>query len=631
MNELEKEKAYLPRTIAVYFFVLIVVPASLLGAVELSLRASGFGQSYPLFVPSSQQSEYLMPNPDLIKRFFHLGANTPSVSPDTVYFKQQKSPSSLRVVIMGGSTAAGFPYGRFGSPAGMLQYQLIAMYPERDIEVISVAMSSVNSYALRDIADEVAAINPDAVIIYSGHNEYLGVMGVGSNYSLADSYATNLLFLKLKDLRLFQLLQWLLTSDPTKNSGEESSKIYSDPISSQGARTVMAKMAKERNILFDSDLYQAGLDQFANNLQAIINTFTHHKIPVVIGNLVANEKSLVPFQSSPKEAPSLAQLLATDSITNDKLTNEKLSAAKQNIESFPTSADAHYALGQLYLDGAGDLTTETRHQTALSHFRRALDLDSLRFRAPTAFNDIIQQTRNVRGVTVADVEAKFRQHSQFGIIGEELLLEHVHPNVKGYELLSEVLLESLLEALQLPSEKAPRVQHTLTRVDDATAAQKIARLISDYPFNQRESKERLPVHSKIPIGLSRFIDQRKAGYPWLKQQPELLSYFESQRNWQDAAKVVSALSFALPFDGQIAFAAANAQLRVNDIKRALFFARRAVQLEPNQERYLLTLAECWFKLQKMTKAVNTLKQVLYLNPANDRAKRYLRLLESKGV
>ena len=635
MNESNDKQAPFLRTIAVYLIVILLVPVALLGVLELSLRLGGFGQTYPLFVPSSQQTEYLMPNPNLIKRFFHMGSETPSVSPDTVYFKQQKSPHSLRVVVMGGSTAAGFPYGRFGSPAGMLQYQLIAMYPERDIEVISVAMSSVNSYALRDIADEVVAINPDAVIIYSGHNEYLGVMGVGSNYSLADSYVANLLFLKLKNLRLFQLMQWLLASGPDSDSGEESSKIYSDPISSQGARTVMAKMAKERHIAFDSELYRAGLEQFANNLRATIDVFKQHRIPVVIGNLVANEKSLAPFESLPKEGLSLLQGHSEE---------KQLAIAMSNIEQYPTSADAHYALGQLYL-------AETSRQQALSHLQQALNFDTLRFRAPTAFASIIRQLASADGVTLADVEAKFRQHSQLGIIGSELMLEHVHPNVAGYELLSEALVESLLEALSLPAVKSPTSKHTLTPVDEATAAHKIAVLTSDYPFKQTEfiqagktddsvdsGKSSHAANSvtsvtqkPIALGLRRFIKQREEGYPWLKQQPELLHYFESRRNWQEAAKVISALSFALPFDGQLAFAAANAQLRVNDIKRALFFARRAVQLEPTEERHLLTLAECWFKDQQTNKARHTLEQVLLLNPANTKAKQYLRLLKQEAV
>jgi hypothetical protein len=45
-------------------------------------------------------------------------------------------------------------------------------FPSREVEVISTAMAAVNSYALLDFADEIIAQQPDAVVIYVGHNEY---------------------------------------------------------------------------------------------------------------------------------------------------------------------------------------------------------------------------------------------------------------------------------------------------------------------------------------------------------------------------------------------------------------------------------------------------------------------------
>ena len=42
-------------------------------------------------------------------------------------------------------------------------------------------MAAVTSYVLLDFADEIIAQQPDAVVIYTGHNEYLGIGGVGSS------------------------------------------------------------------------------------------------------------------------------------------------------------------------------------------------------------------------------------------------------------------------------------------------------------------------------------------------------------------------------------------------------------------------------------------------------------------
>ena len=41
-------------------------------------------------------------------------------------------------------------------------------------------MSAVSSYTLLDFSDEIVDYQPDAILIYAGHNEYLGILGVGS-------------------------------------------------------------------------------------------------------------------------------------------------------------------------------------------------------------------------------------------------------------------------------------------------------------------------------------------------------------------------------------------------------------------------------------------------------------------
>ena len=118
---------------AIFYLIAVLLPFVFLAALELALRVSGFGQQYPLFIEASSplnaqsalSGKYLQPNPHVIKRFFHSPELAPPVEPDTFLFKQAKDESSFRIVLMGGSSAAGFPYGRFGSPAGLLKQQSI--------------------------------------------------------------------------------------------------------------------------------------------------------------------------------------------------------------------------------------------------------------------------------------------------------------------------------------------------------------------------------------------------------------------------------------------------------------------------------------------------------------------------
>ena len=77
---------------------------------------------------------YLRTNPDILKRYFSHPSLAPTISPDSFYFKEEKEADSFRIVVQGGSTAAGFPYGQTGSIAGMLHQRFKRLYPDKKIE-----------------------------------------------------------------------------------------------------------------------------------------------------------------------------------------------------------------------------------------------------------------------------------------------------------------------------------------------------------------------------------------------------------------------------------------------------------------------------------------------------------------
>ena len=120
-----------------FYAIMLLIPALVLFGIEILLRISGFGTHHNLFIPVPNQPAYIQPNPDVIHRYFPSPEAAPNVAIDTQFFLAEKPKDSLRIVSMGGSTAAGFPYGRFGSPAGILQHRLKGLYPEHNIEIIN--------------------------------------------------------------------------------------------------------------------------------------------------------------------------------------------------------------------------------------------------------------------------------------------------------------------------------------------------------------------------------------------------------------------------------------------------------------------------------------------------------------
>jgi thioredoxin-like negative regulator of GroEL len=447
-------------------------------------------------------------------------------------------------------------------------------------------MASINSYALRDFVDEIIEIEPDAVIIYAGHNEYLGIMGIGSNFASYGGHISNLAFNALRDFRLFQLFQSLFIPSVSEEENIQHG---------EAGRTVMATVAREKNIALDSDLYRLGIAQFQSNLSAVLASFQSQNIPVFIGNLVSNEKAQSPFESLD---------------------------AKNGLEK---SAALNFEQAQNKL-AQGD------YSTALTQFKRARDLDLLRFRAPTQFNDVILALSEQYQATFVDIEADFRADTATGILGKKHMLEHLHPTARGYFLMAKSFADALQNNALLPSPEGIILDRSeqrmwdlnpLNEVDHAFAEIKISQLTADYPFVKTSKEYKIP---KPTNQLQQLAIDRINGQSWLEQQQTLLSLFQQRGEFEKAAQVASVLSDALPNNEQAAIAAAQLYLQSNELRMAHYHAKNATTLSPNNTRYKLTFAEVLFKRGLINESREQLESVLSLEPNNQNAKRYLALM-----
>ncbi len=96
---------------------------------------------------------------------------------------------------------------------------------------------------------------------------------------------------------------------------------------------------------------------------------------------------------------------------------------------------------------------------AREHYLRARDLDTLRFRADSRINDINRAVAASSAAELVDAEAVFSKASPNGIIGSELIYEHVHMTPQGNYLLARAMF------LQIASKIASESGHSLTESD----------------------------------------------------------------------------------------------------------------------------------------------------------------------
>jgi lysophospholipase L1-like esterase len=582
-----------------FYLTLPLVPVLVLVLLEMLLRFTGLTKPIPLFVPAPGISGYLTPNPELIQRYVPHPALAPDVSPDSWYFPAEKADGTLRIVVQGESSAAGFPYGRFGSPAAMLQQRLKRLYPEKNIEVISVAMAAISSFTLVDTAEEILAIEPDAILIYAGHNEYLGVMGAGSSLASSSSPHWGRLLLWLRQFSLFQILQMALS--PTGADAKPQ------------AGTMMSKAAAGQHIAFDSALYQQGLAQFEQNMGLLLETYQQAAVPVFIGTLVSNEADQPPFAAE----PGLAQLPHLSKLNQQPQLSE--AQLQQLLLQHPQQAQLHFYLAKLWLK-------QGKTQQARQAFQLARDYDLLRFRAPSAFNRIIRQLAASHQAIVVETEDMLRAQSPQQILGQQLLLEHVHPNAEGYFWLAQSYLQQLITTGLLPEPAQPienklrSADLPLTQTDLLLADYKIRQLKAFYPFSQQNQ---VPEFGPRPDKVHQLAFERSQGLSWLDASQQLLEYYQQQKQPAEAAKVAGLLFDSLPDQHQVAYVAGQLYFAAEDLPLAIYYQLRAVELAPAQLNYRMMLARSYFFAGKLEQSIAQLEQVLQQDPQHQAAKQQL--------
>src|ERR1700752_3399279 len=169
---MDKRKLWLFRVIA------MLLPFVLLFLLEVALRIFHYGYDTSLFIEYPGNKDYWVMNPDASKKYFtdQLNATTGNREP----FRKEKEANTLRIFVLGESTTIGYPYFHNGSFHRWLLYRLMAGYPDKKIEMVNVSLTAVNSFTGLGFSKEVVRYQPDAVLIYTGHNEYYGALGVGS-------------------------------------------------------------------------------------------------------------------------------------------------------------------------------------------------------------------------------------------------------------------------------------------------------------------------------------------------------------------------------------------------------------------------------------------------------------------
>jgi lysophospholipase L1-like esterase len=408
-----------------FTFLLALLGVIFLILTESVLRIFDVGKQYELIEEVTLNDKpYWRINRDFPSKYFRKIQDAPEFRDKLV--PVNKNPNEKRILVLGESTAFGFPYSYNITFPDMLEYMMNTGNPDMGWKVINLSTSAINSYSVTDILKHASVLKPDALIIYMGHNEFYGAFGSASVEKGFTSCQLTHLLLKIRELRIYQVLESLLDDSDSR---------------SKSSGPLMARVVRKKLIPYGSSLYLKTRLNFIKNLHRIHSLAADMNIPVFIGTLVSNERGLIPFASD-----FIDEELNQKSLHNEFMyyveTGDTLGASMwlDDLELWePNTSILAYCKAQYY-EWTG------KPDRAAFYYIKARDLDVLRFRAGSDWNLAIRQFARESNWTCIPVDHAFEEYAAPYRPGNELFHEHVHPNETGYRLMAQTILTQLRES-----------------------------------------------------------------------------------------------------------------------------------------------------------------------------------------
>jgi tetratricopeptide (TPR) repeat protein len=417
-------------------FAFVLIPFGLLLAAEALLRLVGYGYS-PCFFKESQMSgrRVTIENRDFGRRFFPPGL-VRYAQPLTL--ATPKPPNTVRVFVLGESAAMGDPDFKFGLPR-MLEVLLREHFPDRQIEVINLAMVAINSHVILPIARDCARQEGDLWVVYMGNNEVIGPFGSASVFGAqAPALALVRAGLWLKATKIGQLL------DATLQRVRQGNRALPEWNGME--------MMSSQKVAHDSPATQRVYRHFERNLRDLLTIGTRTGVPIVICTVATNLKDCGPFASLHR-----AGLTASEQ-AECRVAYESGAASQQHGNlaeaklAYERAARIDGGFAELDFRRAECCRLLGQNPEAEHLFRQARDEDALQFRADERINEIIRRCAQAfasRGVRLLEADKLFATNSPQGLTGAEFFYEHVHLRPEGNYLLARAISRPVAEALAL--------------------------------------------------------------------------------------------------------------------------------------------------------------------------------------
>ena len=352
-------------------------------------------------------------------------------------FAIQRQPNDFRIVCIGGSTVQGRPYGIETSFTTWLELSLQAMDSSRDWDVINCGGVSYASYRLVSIAKEMLRYQPDLIVLYTGHNEFLEDRSffVAKQAPGMVSHA----FGQLNRLKSFQWLRQGIVDQPNPDGAEKGRPTLTSEVDA-----LLDYQGGLENYHRDAEWRRGMIQHFEFNLRRIIDLANRAQVPIVLVDPPMNLRDCPPFKNqstdglAEHELAKVQQLVSRASQVVDGQPMRAIELLEQAVAIDPRHAGNHFQLATLYAQ-------QTRYDDAKHHFQVALDEDVCPLRIIQPLSQVIQIVAANTNTPLVQARTEFEHLSDGAIPGNNLLCDHVHPSFLGHQVIAAEIAKQLCE------------------------------------------------------------------------------------------------------------------------------------------------------------------------------------------
>ncbi|OGX08505.1 MAG: hypothetical protein A2Z88_11200 [Omnitrophica WOR_2 bacterium GWA2_47_8] len=364
----------------------------------------------------------------------------------------KKAKDEYRIFLFGESTMHGhiyYPKSTIDKWLKMYLENVLGPQDAKRVRVYNFGRLGATSEFIKQAFDETLYYKPDLVVIYSAHNDFT-ILEERPSYLERRPLIERLdvgFKLWIKKSTFIGLFRKVSVAVKIKKKKKKEEAEAAAPDSWYIEEKLKKYDPKKDLFYYESQEAKRLEKRWQGNIERMIASAWKKKVPIVFLTALSKYKEFEPFESAHRPGLAGAQLQQWTMIRDQaeaEFKNKNYESAAKLYES-SLSLDPDYAL--VYFRLGECLEKLQQYPKAKEYYVQANEKDRFPLRSPQAVYAAYArlEERHLPGVYFIDTQKAFENFSPFQIVDSSLVIDTVHPSIKGQSLMALEIAKLLYE------------------------------------------------------------------------------------------------------------------------------------------------------------------------------------------